>query len=290
MKQKRKRLKNFILPFRLIKKTLMKKEFLFLGVIYVISMILLACQGKNTNGTQNSDVKGDKAKQVMKEVITDDNPNALFSKTVINYDLNGKITEELHFNNENILSDRYHYTYNKYGDKVEWKIFNGESDLSQKTEYIYDSSRKLVREICGIYPDYKASPDIRNSYYTYDSQGKLTRVDFENCFTTRHEFEYDKNNKLVKKVYYNSDNTIDLEFFDENGNKKGDKNDSYKYDEKNNIIEEIHDHSSYFSKFTFVYKYNEFGNWIERHTYYSDKRRNPVKLRGTEIKNISYYP
>ena len=56
----------------------MKKEFLFLGVIYVISMILLACQGKNTNGTQNSDVKGDKAKQVMKEVITDDNPNALF--------------------------------------------------------------------------------------------------------------------------------------------------------------------------------------------------------------------
>ena len=46
-----------ILPFRLIIKTLIKKEFLFLGVIYVISMILLACQGKNTNGTQNSEFK-----------------------------------------------------------------------------------------------------------------------------------------------------------------------------------------------------------------------------------------
>ena len=269
----------------------MKKELFFLReIIFVISAISMSCQGNNTVNPQFSNAKNEKVKQIKKEVIIDDYLDALSSKTEICYDTNGRITDEFHYDKENKISDRYLYAYNKYGEKVLWEIYRGESDLGQKTEYIYDGSRKLVKEICKIYSDYKVSPDICISNHFYDSKGRLIRSDLENFYTTRHEFRYDKNNKLVEKIYYNSDGSKDLEFFDDNGNKKSDSKNSYKYDEMNNLIEEVHDYPDNYSKFTVMYKYNEYGNWIERQTYYSNDRRHSVALRGTEIKTIYYYP
>jgi hypothetical protein len=267
----------------------MKKEFIILGVIYVTSMILIGCAGnKGIEGNENSNVKAEKRRQIMKEVIIDDNPDPLYSKTVINYDTNGKITEEIHFEKGDKLRDRYQYTYNEYGDMVEWKIIHNDRESSEKTVYLYDSNRKLIKEIKSINSD--GTSDISHSFYTYDSQGRLIRADFENSFTTRHEYIYDKNGKLKTKIYYNNDGLKDIENYDEKGNIKGDMNNSFKYDEKYNIIEEIHVYPYGVSKFTFEYKYDEYGNWIERKTYFSESKSVLGKLRNTELKVITYYP
>jgi hypothetical protein len=267
----------------------MKKAFIFWGATYMTSMILTGCGGnKSTEGNENSNSEAERPKKIMKEVITDDNPDAIHSKTVINYDTNGKITEEIHFDKGDKLISREKYIYNEYGDKVEWKIIHNDSKSSQKTVYIYDSSRKLIKEISNITTD--ISSDVSNTYYTYDSKGRLTRADFENSFTTRHEFVYDKNDKLKSKIYYNKDGSKDIENFDENGNQTGDESSSFKYDEKNNIIEEIHYYPYGISKFTFEYKYNEQGNWIERKSYFSESRTKSGKLRSIETKVITYYP
>jgi hypothetical protein len=267
----------------------MKKEFIFLGIIYTTSMILIGCGGnKGKEGNGNSNVKSEKRRQIMKEVITNYDSAPIYLTTVINYDTNGKITEEIHFDKGNKLSYRDQFTYNEYGDMVEEKRTQNDRESSQKTVYFYDSNRKLIKEIKSINTD--VTTDVSHAYYTYDSRGRLIRADFENSFTTRHEYVYDKNNKLKSKIYYNKDGSKDIENFDEKGNKKGEKHNSYKYDEKNNIIEEIHDYPYGVSKFTFEYKYNELGNWIERKTYFSESKTELGKLRSTELKAITYYP
>lgn len=268
----------------------MKKELYSLRIMFITSLFLIGCGGNNSNDNKNKNIKDKKSKIIMKEVISKENNNVINSKKVIHYDPNGKITEETYFNKENKIESSDQYLYNKLGDKVEWKKINNESKLSQKTEYIYDSNRNLVQEIQSVYSNYKDNPDVSNTFYKYDSKGRIKTAEFENSFTSRHEYIYDQNNKLIKMIYYNQDGSKDIDLFDEHGNKKSDKNNSYKYDIKNNLIEEIHDYPYGFTKFTIEYKFNELGNWIERKTYYSERKTELGELQTIERKTISYYP
>lgn len=264
----------------------MKKVFIFFGVMCLTSFILTGCGGnKSSEDNESSIVKAKKTKQIMKEVIIDDNPNPIYWKTVINYNTNGKITEEIHFDRGDILHSREQYTYNEFGNKIEWSIFNSNKELREQTTYLYDNSRKLMKEITKLFDGSQSE-----STYSYDSQGKNCRIDSKNSFTYRVDLVYDKNNKLKSQICYNNDGSKDIQNFDKNGSPIVDKNNSFKYDEKNNIIEEFHSYPSGISKFTNEYKYNEQGEWIEKKTYFSTVKTELGKLRNTVTREITYYP
>lgn len=265
----------------------MKKAFIFLGVMYITSLILTGCGGnKSSEDNKNSIAKAENSKQIIKEVIIDDNPNPIYWKTVINHNAKGKITEEIHFDRGDIISSRYKYTYNEFGDKIEFNIIYPNQELNRKTIYKYDNNSKLLKDI-----EYENNGKVSSeSTYTYDTEGRLIRGDFKNSYTYRHDFVYDKNNNLKSKICYNDDGSKDIENFDEHGHRLGDKNNSFKYDEKNNIIEEFHASPNGLSKFTNEYKYDEQGEWIERKTFFSTVKSELGKLRNTETREITYYP
>jgi hypothetical protein len=265
-------MRNVIIPFTVMISTL---------------MLIINCKGDKTSINKKISIEKVKKKRILIEIIIDDSSHPIYWKSVINHNSNGKIKEEKHYDRGNIFHSKYEYKYNDFGDIIEWSILNSKSELTQQTKYFYDSSRKLIKEQMNILNE---DDSYTVCLYNYDSMGKLKSIDIENSHTYKHEFIYDKKDILKAKIFYNSDGTKSIENYDEFGRRKGDKNNIIKYDDKNNIIEEIHEYTDGLTKFTNKYKFNKQGEWIEIKTYLSTDRNKLGELRNTQTRQIKYFP
>lgn len=225
-----------------------------------------------------------KTKYIQQEIIITDDTNALHWKEIVNHDSSGNVIEQKYFDRKGSLQSRYQFLYDDFGNKIEWLIYD-RSMISQRTVYFYDNNNKLKNERMVMSDG--AFSEVR---YEYNDSDELIGLDMINYFTYRHDIQYDKKSKIKTIVYYNKDGSKDIEKYDEKGLKLGDKNNSYKYDEHNNTIEEIHIGSAGISKFTTFYKYNEQGDWIERKVYFAENKKELGSLKSTETRKITYYP
>ena len=257
--------------------------------LYLLSIaILVSGCGSNTTSenTSNAGEKQGGAKKIKEETITNDDPIALSPKTVFKYNENGKITDEYYYDKGDVLKSHNQYTYNELGSVIELKRIYPTPEYNSKVVYTYDSSNKLLKEI-----NYDRNNIVSSeTTCTYDSDGNILKKEFTNSFTYKYEYIYDENKKLKSIVYFNDDGSKDTEKPKENGRYQNDKNNTYKYDDKNNLIEETHNASYGFSKFTTEYDYNEKGEWIKRRSFYSDSPSEKGELKSTETKEITYYP
>ena len=265
----------------------MKKFTTLFQILATFALINTGCSDANKphNSASTNESSG-KAKLIKEEIITDDSPMALSPKKVIKYNENGKITDEYYYDKGDVLKSHNQYTYNELGSVIELKRIYPTPEYNSKVVYTYDSSNKLLKEI-----NYDRNNIVSSeTTCTYDSDGNILKKEFTNSFTYKYEYIYDENKKLKSIVYFNDDGSKDTEKPKENGRYQNDKNNTYKYDDKNNLIEETHNASYGFSKFTTEYDYNEKGEWLKKRTFYSESTSEKGTLRNTEIKEITYYP
>ena len=250
--------------------------------------ILVSSCGSNTTteNTSNSGEKQGGVKKIKEETIINDDPIALSPKKVFKYNENGKITDEYYYDKGDVLKSHNQYTYNESGNVTELKRIYTTPEYNSKVVYTYDSSNKLSKEIS--YDSHNIPLSETTCYYNVD--GNLLKKEFTNSFTYKHEYVYDENKKLKSIVYFNEDGTKDVEKPKENELYQNDKNNTYKYDDKKNLIEETHDDTYGYTKFTTEYDYNEQGEWIKRRSFYSDSPSEKGELKSTETKEITYYP
>jgi hypothetical protein len=252
-----------------------------------IAILVSGC-GSNTTSenTSNSGEKQGGVKKIKEETIINDDPIALSPKTVFKYNENGKITDEYYYDKGDVLKSHNQYTYNESGNVTELKRISPTQVYNSKVTYTYNSSNKILKEISYDSNNIASS----EATYTYDAEGNILKIEFTKSFTYKHEYVYDENKKLKSIIYFNEDGTKDTEKPKENGRYENDKNNTYKYDDKNNLIEETHDASYGFSKFTTEYDYNEKGEWLKKRTFYSDNPSEKGELKSTTTKEITYYP
>lgn len=252
-----------------------------------IAILVSGC-GSNTTSenTSNSGEKQGGVKKIKEETIINDDPIALSPKTVFKYNENGKITDEYYYDKGDVLKSHNQYTYNESGNVTELKRISPTQVYNSKVIYTYNSSNKILKEIRYDSNNIASS----EATYTYDAEGNILKIEFTKSFTYKHEYVYDENKKLKSIIYFNEDGSKDTGKPKENGRYENDKNNTYKYDDKNNLIEETHDASYGFSKFTTEYDYNEKGEWLKKRTFYSDSPSEKGELKSTETKEINYYP
>lgn len=269
--------------------------------LIVSILILVGCGDTSKSKTPaNDEVKKDQGKKHLKsEIITCEGSCFLWVKQVCNYDEKGNLIEEISYYKGGIEGTRSKYKFNDYGKKIEELTIIKRNPYDFKTVYIYEGSGRLIKET-------KIDGDQKKIYeivYTYDSIGRLIKEDYFNTFTTKREYIYGEDNQVTGEKFYNEDDSRDeLNYtYDERGNKtetiatlfpeKKIYRSSFKYDEKNNIIEELHlNPDGSVQIFSNVYKYNDEGNWIEKESYFSNEKTKLGELKYKSKKEISYYP
>jgi len=183
-----------------------------------------------------------------------------FEKSIYKYDSNGNKVEESHYDpEENLTNDqlgvsKHIFKYDSNGNKVEKSGYDSDGLLKWKFEYKYDSGGNMIEK-----SDYTPDGSLSQKHtYEYDSNGNMMGEDWYDskgkCYRLN-LFQYDTNGKLIietnqrldssgsrlsdvrRTTYNNSSDGIC--FTKCHWNTKGlpDWGWSYKYDDKNRLLE-----------------------------------------------------
>lgn len=173
------------------------------------------------------------------------------------------------------------FIYNKLGDKIREECYYNDK-LKYEINYLYDTLQNMVEEKSKKY-NMKGVPISRDVYtslkykkkYRYDGTGGLKEVLY-----------YSKGGNLESKEKYNVDtmklrldiisvqknnkeDILNSYFFDNNARLIKHDNVIYKYDNKNNIIEECYINDYNKKLWKIIYEYNE-NNDIIKYTEYNN--------------------
>lgn len=209
-----------------------------------------------------------------------------FSTTIISYDSNGHKTLQVNYERGSLFSSSLSYKYNDFGDLIELHHMHpGHSEkLDTKTVYIYNKNRSIAREI-----EYLKNGGIKSEInYSYDDDGKLILQEYNNNEIKRIVFKYNNSGSNYAKTLYYTNGSIETENYDQKNRKLGNGKNGYIYDDLNNLIEEYHDKSDGFIKYTYKIKYNDYNDWIEKNIYITSNKLEMGRLIGTEIRELTY--
>ncbi len=158
------------------------------------------------------------------------------------------------------------YQYDEHGNLIERTLNGGDGRLIWKELNRYDAAHRKVEV------RYYLSHDTLRSIaqYSYDERGNLSAVrSLKDCASAdgcqRTEYRaantYDSKGNLIKKVLYKEDGSVD-------------EVRTSKYNANNVLTEEIvYDSGSVVRDMeTYLYKFDEHGNWIERITTTTSER------------------
>lgn len=121
--------------------------------------------------------------------------------------------------------------------------------------------------------------------YTYDEKGILSKLEtfnIDNTSSSHYLFTCNAEGKIIEYIVSKSDGAVIGEYstvYDDRGNKTGDKDKktgkfkdgkTFRYDEKNNLVEEITTQAGFKSYTSQRFKYDSNGNKIERQVYYAN--------------------
>lgn len=216
-------------------------------------------------------------------LTTEQRDEYVFRTTVEVYDEKGRITETLATNaNIEVHSQQL-------------------VRLGGKTTFIYDSSGKLVREN-SFDPEGKL---YQFELYKYDDQSRLVeKTIFNAAGVSRgwHRYAYlpEKREVEVSWLFIYSDETkmkepmrsvlkYDNQFHWISRKFLGDTI-TFEYDKDGNFMKENHPGSGGYGH-TYAYKFDKYGNWIERlNTYFEVRNKKTTPNWMNEYRVITYYP
>lgn len=217
-------------------------------------------------------------------LTTEQRDEHVFSTTVEVYDEKGRITESL-VTNANIEVHSQQLVR-----------------LGGKATFIYDSSGKLVREN-NLDPEGKL---YQYELYRYDDQSRLVEKTIFNAAGVgrgwhRYAYSPEKREVEVSWVFIYGDETnmkepmrsilkYDKQFRWISRTFLGDTI-TFEYDQDGNFVREHHQSSSGGYGHTYAYKFDKYGNWIERLNTYFEVRNNKSSPNWmNEYRVITYYP
>ncbi len=207
---------------------------------------------------------------------------------LINFNDNGSLLEMNWFNEARKLKDRLTFQYDDNGNLIKRNLYDSEDNLEYYIIFNYNNQGDLIEK--GGYK--KNGKQDEKLIYKYDENKNLIKVYsyssgtlYEDLLKQRHyTFKYNDKKNKIECISYNSDNLVDHEEkakYDDNNNMIEEirygyntiyKKNIFKYDSFNRIIEKCCYHNDGSIDTKYSYKYNQFGNLIEdiNHKAYYD--------------------
>lgn len=202
-----------------------------------------------------------------------------------------ELTSEYYYD-KNILSKLTVYGNNKINFVIE---FTYKNNIVESEKYIFYEDGK------------KSLTNIKNSYSTYEYLDKTTIIKNYQMNAQSMDFKLE----TIKYILHDTNkNTIESKTLNDNGDLNFKY--SYKYDKKNrrileitssgnsreygydqydNVIKEILETKGYKTIFEYTYKYDKFGNWIEKNQkeFLQKKPAQELLSENITIRKLEYY-
>lgn len=186
--------------------------------------------------------------------------------------LKGKVKkyEESIYNADDILTNKSRCYFNQKGNKIEYCFYDAVGILLYKNKYEYDENENRTSAELQWY---EAEGSLKKTTYRYDEKGNLIFCDYSVGSYRSYE-DY---------MYYEEENRIDVQItqprFDSLFDKWSSSIETYKYDEKGNLIEKADDNSTLLER----YKYDEKGNRTEKIKVFFTKTTYKYDAQGNLI-------
>jgi hypothetical protein len=248
----------------------MKSKF----VIRLLAVIVVFCSCHDSKAQKNDwEKEGLKGKvKMVKEIISIESERmGEWEKDTdkITYQIfneKGNEIEENEYKLDGSLYNRAICKYDVKDNRIEMDFYNSENCFLEKFTYNYDDKGNMIEKNGYSFDDSLWSKII----YKYDLNGN--NIEESN---SKYKYIYKYDDKGNKTEYYNC---LDSSFFTKT---------IYKYDEKGNYIEEIiyNLDGSIYSKYTFKYEYDSYGNWLKKIRYKGERKT----LCLVTEREITYY-
>ncbi len=174
------------------------------------------------------------------------------------YNSQGRLIEETIYTGGNVVEGKTVHTYNAESKLAELVEFGDQPDAEYKTAYIY-SGDKLIEEVRSS----GSGEKVGCRKHVYDAAGnriEIVEYDGDENLIAKTVYKFDSNNNLVEETTYDCEDSENLEL---------DSSILYVYDEQNRLIErQIKDEDMVFEKID--YKYDNKNNIIEENFFERD--------------------
>lgn len=218
---------------------------------------------------------------------------SLKSRGTYEYDAKGNVVEENHYDSTGILDSKYNYQYDERGNEIMARSYNSELQLKKKKTNKYDEKGNLIETIENSYESDGSLSYIRRKQYVEDgnlietdksySEGYLVIESKRICDAYGRQIEfhlkdYDLLGILVREA-------TDWSSYDEKGNLLEHKKEEIWHIDRTFIVEKddtgkpivrtekkyLSEGKNYYSKRSYQYSYDKYGNWTRRIEFKDDK-------------------
>lgn len=188
---------------------------------------------------------------------------------LILFNINGNITKKNHYKPNGSIHSQYSYKYDNRGNKIEEHF--REDDYFRINYYSFNSKNQLIRFKGGQEVHTISYDDINKTSIEKQQNGDY-RVfkKYNNDGKIIEEIEWDDYNKIISSTFYKYDNKgNNIEKYVIEDPHILSYKDIFEYDHNNNPIEETRIKVDFEGvtdthKENYIYKYDEYGNWIQR--------------------------
>lgn len=180
---------------------------MFFNRLFILLVLFASCSNPvDENDLIESGIKG-QVKQVSLNIYTptkDVKPGRLLERYVYSYSIDGRVMQQLKYDNDGKLQVKIVYIRNSETQNVsELKIYDGAGKMIQRYSYTYDASSKesgntvfdsigkMESRIVYEYDD----TDVRLGGIRYNQKGEIVSIEKE---------KYDAQNRLIAEVHWAS--------------------------------------------------------------------------------------
>ena len=175
-----------------------------------------------------------------------------YTEAEIQYDENGRILTEKHFNSDGNLESAVENEYDAQGRVVSSAQYDETGELCQRNVFTYGEDDKVLKKSC-FYGE--GSPEYA-TVYVYEN-GLLMREDSYNedeFDYTEKSYEYDKQGRVMVMVEYDEEGKVMYRTTNE-------------YDENGRLAQRLREEPQEHDSRTYVYAYDEEGRRTKELTY-----------------------
>jgi hypothetical protein len=211
------------------------------------------------------------------EINEFDDRDSLTQKQVFVYSKNRHKLEELLYDEDEKLIEKTISKLNAMGNPTQSTVTDARGIVQQKNKYEYDEKDRLTR-----HSGYDAKGKLSERYYyLYNEKGVLNQyLSFSEYENKKIVYKYDANKNPIEMMVYDTKtnaflekivqkfdhrkNVIETSYWNEKNDFKSSV--SYKYDEKDNLLEYkvLDAEKTIRDVFTFVYQYDTRNNWVSQ--------------------------